>query len=320
MRSDFTRRGFLRTSLLAGTGWGLTLSTAARSLKPFSFKLGIITDELTQDLPQALDFISSYSLGYCELRDIWKKNIMNLSPEDLERARQLIREHRLQVTDIASPVFKYNLPEMPARAAEKRDTFLANFTDQDSEDLLNKSFKLAEFFGTDKVRVFSYWRVEEPEKAYPQVRARLARAAALAARNHVTLILENEHECNIGTGKELGRILRDIDAPALRGIWDPGNAVALNEVPYPDGYNQVRGLFPHMHVKDATKDLWTGKVRWAPVGGGIIDFRGQFKALRDDAYNGTISLETHYRRRDGNTVESTRESLEGLLRILKGLD
>ena len=30
-----------------------------------------------------------------------------------------------------------------------------------------------------------------------------------------------------------------------------------------------------------------------------------------------MSLETHYRRKDGNALESTRESLEGLLKILE---
>jgi sugar phosphate isomerase/epimerase len=314
-----TRRRFLSASLLACPSLGFALSPAAGAEAQPSFKLGIITDELTQDLEQALDFISSHSLAYCELRDIWKKNIMNLSQAELDRAKRLIQKHHLQVSDIASPLFKYNLPEMPARPSEKRDTFLANFSDQDTEDLLLRSFKLARFFDTNKVRIFSYWRVDKPENAYPHVREHLAKAAALAARHSITLIIENEHECNIGTGKELGRIVRDINSPYLRGMWDPANAVMLNEIPYPAGYKEVRGLFPHMHVKDAKKDPTTGKVSWAPVGGGTIDFRGQFKALRDDGYSGTISLETHYRRPDGNTVESTRESLEGLLKVLKAV-
>jgi L-ribulose-5-phosphate 3-epimerase len=300
-------------------GWGLggMLAAAAQRPGPPLFKLGIITDELTQELAQALDFISGYGLAYCELREIWHKNLMNLSPEQLERARQLIQQHKLQVSDIGSPVFKYNLPEMPARRAEKRDTFLANFTDQDTEDLLRRAFDLARFFGASKVRIFSYWRTEEPERAYPYVRQRLARAAARAAENKIVLVLENEHACNIGTGKELGRLVRDVNSPYLRGLWDPGNAVMLHEVPYPDGYREVRGLFPHMHVKDVRKNPQTGKLEWAPVGGGVIDFRGQFKALREDKYAGTMSLETHYRRPDGNMVESTRESLEGLLKILR---
>ena len=71
-----------------------------------------------------------------------------------------------------------------------------------------------------------------------------------------------------------------------------------------------------MHIKDARKNAQTGKLEWAPVGGGFIDFKGQFAALHKDKYTGTMSLETHYRRPDGNKVESTRESLEGLFKVL----
>ena len=189
---------------------------------------------------------------------------MNLLPGELGHAKELIARQRVQVSDIASPIFKYNLPEMPARA-EKRDTFRADFTDQDSDSLLQKSFELARFFGTTKVRIFSFWRAGQPEKAYPLVRDRLAKAAALAAKSGVVLVLENEHECNIGTGKELARVVRDVNSPSLRGNWDPGNAVMLGEVPYPGGYKEVRGLFAHMHIKDVKRDPATGKLAWAPA-------------------------------------------------------
>jgi sugar phosphate isomerase/epimerase len=52
----------------------------------------------------------------------------------------------------------------------------------------------------------------------------------------------------------------------------------------------------------------------------MIDFRGQFTALRDDGYDGTMSLETSYSRPDGNKVESTRACLEGLFRVLKSVN
>ncbi|MBZ5565422.1 MAG: sugar phosphate isomerase/epimerase [Acidobacteriia bacterium] len=314
----WTRRKFC--SLLAGAGVGTALGRSARGESKLPFKLGIITDEITQDFQKALQFISSYSLHYCELRELWNKNLMNLSQEQLDRAKALIAKHRLRVSDLGTPLFKYNLPEMPAQPREKRDTFLANFTDQDTEDLLRRSFELARFFGTDIVRIFSYWRVSDPEKAYPHVRARLAKAAETAAQERMVLVIENEPECNIGTGRELGRILRDVNSSSLRGNWDPANAVMLGEVPYPDGYRQVRGMFAHMHVKDVKKDPQSGKLAWAPVGGGFIDWVGQFKALRGDEYTGTMSLETHYRRPDGNTLESTRESLEGLLHVLKQIE
>jgi sugar phosphate isomerase/epimerase len=315
MAQGWTRRGALKGMLAALPAAGF-LGGAAKLWGALPFKLGIITDEITQDFSQALEFISSYSLEYCELREIWNKNIMNLSGDELSRTRDLIQKHHLQVSDIGSPVMKYNLPQMPARA-EKRDTFHADFTDVDTEKLLEKAFELARFFRTRKIRVFSYWRVDAPEKAYPYVRDRLAKAAEIARQNSMLLVLENEHECNIGTGNELGRVLKDVNSPHLQGNWDPGNAAMLGEVPYPDGYRYVRDWFAHVHVKDVKKDTKTGKLVWAPVGGGFIDWRGQLEALRLDGYEGTMSLETHYRRPDGNTIESTRESLQGLLKILR---
>jgi len=316
MTTGMTRRNYLKLSLTAAAAAQLATSS---SMDTHGFKLGIITDELTEQLSDALDFISSYHLKWCELREIWGKNIMSSPKDDLNRARDLLARHEIRVSEIASPIFKWNCPQMPAKSSEKRDTFSASFTEEDADKLLEQSFELARFFGTHMVRIFSYWRVDDPEKAFPYVRDRLAKAAEVAAKSDIVLNVENEHSCNVGTGKELGRLLKDVHSPSLRGVWDPGNATMLGEVPYPNGYEAVKGLFPHMHVKDSRKNAVTGKLEWAPVGGGIIDFKGQFQALLRDRYEGTISLETHYRRADGNKTESTRESLQGLFQVLEGV-
>ena len=313
MQTSLTRRNCLKLSLAAAAASRLT---ADSTIDTHGFKLGIITDELTTQLDQALDFISSYHLQWCELREMFGKNIMNSPQEDLDRARDLLAKHSVQVSEISSPLFKWNCPQMPAKANEKRDTVSAAFTEQDADKLLDQSFELARFFGTRMVRIFTYWRVEDPAKAYPYVRDRMAKAAEVAAKAKIVLNIENEHSCNVGTGKELGRLLKEVNSPSLRGVWDPGNATMLGEVPYPGGYEAVKGLFPHMHIKDSRKNVTTGELEWAPVGGGIIDFKGQFQALHRDRYQGTMSLETHYRRADGNKVESTRESLEGLFKVL----
>jgi sugar phosphate isomerase/epimerase len=317
MDSAWTRREFLAGSLLAAPVLDAASGLAAQPDPPTSFKLGVITDEISEDLDEGLDFISNYRLHYCELRDIWGQNIMNLSRSDLDKAKHLINDYHMMVSDIGSPIFKYNLPQMPMRPEKEGQGFGAAFTERDSDRLLLKSFELAHFFGTPKVRIFSYWRVKHPAKAYPYVRDRLAKAADLAGQNGVLLVLENEFECNIGTGAELGRILKEINSPHLRGNWDPGNAFMLGEVPYPDGYRHVAGWFDHMHAKDAKKDPMSGKIVWMAVGAGSIDWKGQIRALIESHYSQTMSLETHYRRPDGNRVESSRESLLGLLRIIR---
>src|SRR6516225_626854 len=259
MRMRLTRRDLCKGVL--ATGSALRLGVGQTKM----FKLGIITDELTGKLEDALPFITGHHVHWCELREMWGKNIMNLSREELDRARKLIDNDGLKVRDIGSPIFKWNLPQMPAKVNEKRDEFKASFAGNDAGRLLEQSFALARHFGTHKVRMFSYWRVDDPERAYKYVRDRLAEAAEVAANNDIVLVLENEHTCNVGTGRELGHLLKEINSPALSGNWDPGNAAMLDEIPYPNGYEAVRGMFSHMHIKDVRKNAATGRKEWAPV-------------------------------------------------------
>jgi len=58
-----------------------------------------------------------------------------------------------------------------------------------------------------------------------------------------------------------------------------------------------------------------GKYGWAPVGGGIIDWAGQFRALKRDGYHYAVSLETHWRGA-GTPEASTRISMAGLKKTL----
>jgi sugar phosphate isomerase/epimerase len=64
-------------------------------------------------------------------------------------------------------------------------------------------------------------------------------------------------------------------------------------------------------VKDAE-----GKIHWAPVGTGYIDWTAQFKALAASGYREAVSLETHWR--GASTPEaSTRISWQQMEQALK---
>src|SRR6266567_2374516 len=99
MHLTLTRRDLCKSALAAGAAFPLSAGQTN------AFKLGIITDELSGNLEEALPFIASYHLHWCELRELWGKNIMSLSKEELDRARKMIQKHDLQVSDIASPIF-----------------------------------------------------------------------------------------------------------------------------------------------------------------------------------------------------------------------
>ena len=69
-----------------------------------------------------------------------------------------------------------------------------------------------------------------------------------------------------------------------------------------------------MHCKDIVGAA--GKYEWMKMGAGIIDYVGQYKALKKDGYRGVVSLETHWRGA-GTPEESSRQSMAGMKELLK---
>jgi sugar phosphate isomerase/epimerase len=80
-------------------------------------------------------------------------------------------------------------------------------------------------------------------------------------------------------------------------LWDPCNEVFANggKNPFPQGYDWIKDSMIHMHIKDAKKNEGSGEVECTPIGEGVIDYEGHFKQLKEDGYEGYLSLETHWR-------------------------
>ena len=310
--SSFSRRDFLGGALAAGVvAAAMPEDLFATVNSPFHF--AVINDEIDQDFAHVVEIVSKeFGLEWIELRGMWKKNIMDLDDQQLAEAKRLLDSAKLRVTDIASPVFKVDWPGAPrSKFAPKRDTFNADFGFKQQDELLDKSFELARQFNTDRVRIFDFWRLDDVKPYRKDIDDKLREAADKAAKKNIILILENEHECNTGTGAEAARTLGAVNNSNFMVNWDPGNATMLGEVPYPDGYNKLpKDRIGHVHCKDSVRNA-DGKVVWAAMGRGQVDWVGQFRALKQQGYNHAVSLETHWRGA-GTPEESTRQSMAGM--------
>jgi L-ribulose-5-phosphate 3-epimerase len=282
------------------------------------FKLSVITDEITQDFGHALEVAAQeFRLGHVELRELWGKNLMKLDAKEVGEARRLLERYRLRVSSIASPVFKVDWPDAPkSKFSPTRDQFGADFTFKQQEELLDRALELARAFNTDRVRIFDFWRLDDQKPYRAAIDQKLIEAAAKASKRGVTLLLENEHDCNTGTGAEAARTLSAVRSANLMLNWDPGNAAARGETPFPDGYAQLpKNRVGYMHCKDIVRKP-DGKTAWEAMGRGIIDYVGQFRALKKDGYRGVLSLETHWRGA-ATPEESSRQSMAGMKDLLR---
>lgn len=285
------------------------------------FRVAVINDEIGQDFGHVCEIVSrEFGMEWIELRGMWSKNILKLDSKEVGEARNILEKYKLRVTDIASPLFKVDWPGAPqSKFSPKRDQFNADFTFDQQGEVLERSIELAKAFQTNRVRCFDFWRLDNQAPYREAINAKLQEAANTAQKKGIILLLENEPSCNTATAAESAKILAAVTSPALMLNWDPGNAAEHDEIPYPDGYNLLpKNRIGHCHCKDAKKKP-DGKWGWAPMGGGTIDWPGQFAALKRDGYHFAVSLETHWRGA-GTPEESTRQSWAGMKEQLRKVD
>jgi sugar phosphate isomerase/epimerase len=276
------------------------------------FRIAVINDEITQDFGRACEIACQhFGMKWIELRSLWDKNVVNLDAREVAEAQRILKKNDLQVTDSASPLFKVDWPGAPkSRFSPKGDQFGASFTFDQQGEVLEQSIGLAKAFGTDRVRCFDFWRLDDPGPYRKAINDKLNQAANQAGEKGIVLVLENEPACNTATGAEAAKVLEAVRSPRLMLNWDPGNAAALGEKPYPDGYNLLpKNRIGHCHCKDAVKK--PDGYDWAPMGQGVIDWVGQFAALKRDGYHHAVSLETHWRGA-GTPEASTEKSWAGM--------
>jgi len=323
----YTRRTFLAGLGLAGLESAmpsLIIKAAAfPMMRPWAarggcpFRLAVINDEITQDFEKACQIVAGdFGLRWIELRSMWDKNVTVLSAKEVEDAKKILKEHKLQVTDIASPLFKTDWPGAPrSPQSETRDQFKADFDASAQDKLLERCISLARSFNTDRIRCFDFWRLDDQKPYRPAINAKLQQAAFRCAKDKLILLLENEMSCNTATGEESAALLKAIPSKNFMLNWDPGNAAAFADTSYRAGYDLLpKDRIGHCHCKDVVSKPGH-KYDWAPVGSGMVNWVGQLQDLERDDFRYGLSLETHWRGA-GTPEASTRISMDGLRKTL----
>ncbi len=282
-----------------------------------TFQLSVLSDEISQDFGRACEVARNhFEMNLVEVRTLWDKNIVALDANEVAEALRLVKKYRLGVSGIAGPLFKVDWPGAPIPTHnDQRDHFNASYTFSQQDEVLERCIALAKSLNTSRVRCFDFWRLDDQMPYRDAMNHALEGAAEKAGKQDVTLVLENEHACNTATGAEAARVLSQVKSQYLMLNWDPGNAAMAGEVPYPDGYEVLpRDRIGLCHCKDVA--VLGSKREWAAIGKGIIDWAGQFAALKRDGYDGVISLETHWRGAESAEASSV-ESWKGMKTALQ---
>lgn len=278
-------------------------------------RLSVLTDEVSDKFAEALDWAVRNGFKHVEVRMVDGANVSNLDDAAVARAKAEVDKRGLKVSAIASPLFKCALdPKRPVQSGDlfgnKEEPLEVHF------QKLPRAIQIAKALGTSKIRVFSFWREQDPAPYMAEIAAHLKKAAAVAEKEGVVLLLENENACNGGYAAEVADLVRRVNSPAMRVLWDPGNENYGGKNCFPEGYAAVKGLFDHVHLKDSVVGP-DGKVACVPIGRGKTPLKEQIAALERDGYRGLYTLETRYTPPGGTPMRGTEETLDGLKRLLR---
>jgi sugar phosphate isomerase/epimerase len=241
-------------------------------------KLSAFADEVTEDFSEQVRYLENEGVGYIEPRFIDKKNIMDLTKDELNEVKKKIQDHGLKVSAIGSPIGKVKLDE----------SFEPHL------DRFKHAVDLALFLETPFIRMFSYYapKGENIDDYRTQVMDRMHAKVRVLNDVDVTMVHENEAHIYGHTAENCVDIVKTINSPKLRLVYDPANFVWGEKI-----LDNVKSCWPimkpyvvHVHIKD-----W--KLGSKDVGSIPGEGDGQIKELLAELggmnYDGCLTMEPH---------------------------
>jgi sugar phosphate isomerase/epimerase len=304
-----TRRELLASAMAVAIARGDTASKTSH--------LAVINDEVGLTPQESISFAKQYGIQWVELRAAHIPNqpeYCEMLPESaLRDLKKSLSDNGLSVTVLDSSLLKCALP---GTVAVKREDFYVKYfaklglTDEmlfrDRLDLLKRAMDAAHILGTPNIRIFAFWRVQDPSQVLSKIADVVSEMSEIAHKASCRLVLENESSTCVGTSTETAELFRLVRSPGLGLNWDPQNSAALNDVPFPEGYAKLpKNRIVNVHVK--AEGLFGPK---KPLDWGAI-----MLALLKDGYAGKFSLETH-RGHGPENVKVSHQCMEKMIQLI----
>ncbi|MFC5447751.1 sugar phosphate isomerase/epimerase family protein [Paenibacillus aestuarii] len=259
------------------------------------FRLGIITDEVSQDLREAIAFAQQFGLQALELRSVNNKLLHQMEDAEIEEIRSLIADSGLELCGLSAPIFKCELDQ-----EAELESHIA---------LAQRYIAIAQRLNTKLIRGFSFWARAPFEAELPGIVRQLQRIAPIFEQAGLTFVLEFDPSVYASNARKVARLIDEVASPAVKALYDPGNDLwdPDGETPYPDGYDYLQERIRHIHLKDAVKT--DSGIEAVAIGSGLVDYRGLFRRLLRTGYDGYLVVETHYRLHSVLTEEQLKRPM-----------
>ncbi len=282
--------------------------------------LAVIGDEIGPSLDEMISFCSEQEVRRLDMRTVDGKNLLGMTLDEAGAIARRLETEGISIPTFVSPLLKWPAPGKDSEGGKV--DFAFDPSTCPAEDPHAHAFDIAAILGADKIRVFSHLR-------YPGYRpddliGRFERLADLSLTYSVTVEIENEPVCNVGSITELAdfftTLAEAVEANPMPGVQlrplvDIGNSWSMGKPPTDAEIAQLAPLVDLIHLKDRD----TTAKRTVPFGDGDIPWAAELTRLLTAAAGGPdhvreiyASIETHCPQDARN---ATARSVAGLRRI-----
>lgn len=277
------------------------------------FKNSVINIEISNDIEKSLEFAQANGFQFIEIQSAWGKNIENLEKDELMILDQMVKDHGLKVSCVSSTLFlRCFLDDSPGYAPEIRG-FSASAGDYKLQmKALQRAFQAADILGTSLIRIFGFAKAEEiNDDAFTMAAEKLQEPINQAKNAGHILVLENCPHTSFGWGINVARLIKLVDSPILRLLWDPAGSVRAGESDCVQALKDLVQLAEHVHVKDISS-VQNNKGNYTTPGKGLVPWETIIRTLIDSEYKGAFSIEPHYLGSNGTKAGAVLESKQAI--------
>lgn len=257
-------------------------------------KLAAIGDEIGTSIIEQVESLKLANINKIEIRKIDDKYLWEFSEQKLIEFKKFLDKENIEVLTIDSPVGKKPIPY--SRKVELFEIYL----------------KICKIFNCKCMRIFSNLGDEITEDI---IKTNLRKFCEKAYDENIHLIMENERATWAESPEDCLKLISEENN--INILFDPANAF-LEGIDVFEAYEKSKQRITYVHIRDFDES----SNKYAHIGKGDLGIEKLLKLLKNDDFNGTLSIETHLPM--NNTGETKRElflkSMEFFYEIIKKLE
>ena len=251
-------------------------------------------DEISADFEKQLEVLGRLGFSYMEIRGVNGKGIDTYEASQVKEIKQRLDVAGIEISSLASPIGKIEIGQ----------DFEGHY------EHFKQVVELAHILEAPYIRMFSFFMPpnQDSQLYEGEVLERLGKMVSYDELGKIQLLHENEKDIFGDTADRCLRIMQAFEGKGLKMAFDFANFVQCGQDTR-EAFELLGSYVAYVHIKDAvarTKMI-------VPAGQGDGQIAPILKALKEQGYDGFLSLEPHLTEFEGlKGLEREGASLKGM--------